>query len=304
MTHLLKLILAVGLWIATTWPVVAQPKDAPGYWKFVEMVRVEYPIEKVHKFYPVTFLFEGNKLTAVARALNGNDPKIIHTEEHQVWTWTAPPEILVPGEKFPMKFELKLERPKFDGPKVYIGGRIDAGFNPPKPRDAAVYHVGADTRTEKGEKGGLDPRDPFQGGTKFGPATYKRESFVAVPGRKNVFNVKEHPDQISFRVGGVIGNAREFNTIYEYRWVEGAVPGDRGGAAGDKLAGGGKVAPPTPGVVGKWEYRTVDFSIDVVFGPELIERLTELGNDGWELAGMVANTKSASVRMVFKRPRK
>lgn len=172
MSRLVVFVLAVGLSVAVGGYGVAQPKEAPGYWKFVEAVRAEYPVEKVHKFYPVAFEFEGSRLTAVAKALNGNDPKVVHTEEHQVWTWTAPPQILVPGEKLPMKFELKLDRPKFDKvPGMYIGGSLDAGFAPPKPTGNAVYHRGGDTRTEKGERGWLFPGE---GGKKFEPGTYTR----------------------------------------------------------------------------------------------------------------------------------
>ncbi|MBN9121614.1 MAG: DUF4177 domain-containing protein [Planctomycetes bacterium] len=303
MRRLIVFALVVGSVLATARPAPAQPKEAVGYWKFAEVVRVEYPVEKVHKLYPVTFTFEGAKLTAVAKALNGNNPKVVHTEEHQVWSWTAPPQVLVPGERFPMRFELKLDRPTFDrAVGFYIGGRINAGFQPPKPRDAAAYHVGADTRTEKGEPGGLDPRDPKQGGDKFAPSTYTRESFVVVPGRQNRFNAKEHPDQISFRVGGCVGNTREFNTIYEYRWVEGAPPADRGGAAGERP---GDKAPAAG--AGKWEYRVLDVPAEQAFGAALVQKLTDLGDEGWELvAALVPPAKDgpASVRLVFKRPKK
>lgn len=293
-------------------PVSAQSKESPGYWKFVEVVRVETPKEKVHRLYPAKLTFEGSKLTAVAKVLNGNNPQIAHTEELQEWSWTAPPQILVPGEKFPMKFELKLERPTFDaGAGFYIGGRINAGFLPPKPKDAAVYHVGADTRTEKGEKGGLDPRDPAQGGSKFAPATYRQESFVVVPARKNPTNVKEHPDQMSFRVGGLIGNSPEFNTIYEYKWMEGNAPEDRGPPAGE--------TPPekTPGsssgsdtASGKWEYKILDIPLNQTFDIEKFQKtLSELGDEGWELVSVYIpplppNTSPTDIRLILKRPKK
>ncbi|QDU24129.1 hypothetical protein [Urbifossiella limnaea] len=301
MSRLFVFTLAVGLSLAVGGDGVAQPKEPPGYWKFVEAVRVEYPIEMVHKLYPVAFEFEGSKLTAVAKALDGNNPKVIHTEEHQVWTWTAPPQILVPGEKIPMTFELKLERPKFDKvPGVYIGGSLDAGFAPPKPTGSAVYHRGGDTRTEKGERGVLWPG---AGGKTFEPGTYTKESTVAVPGRNNPWMVKEHPGQISFRVGGGVGNTRQFNTIYEYKWVEGVAPADRGGPAGDKSK------DKSPGAnVGRWEYRVLNLPLDQALGERLEGRLTELGNDGWELAGVIlppaAAGPQAAVRLVLKRPRR
>jgi hypothetical protein len=294
--------------LAIAAPAPSQPKETPGYWQFVEMTRVEYPVEKVHRVYPVAFAFDGNKLTAVAKALNGNDLKTVHTEEQQVWSWAAPPRILVPGEKFPMRFELKLDRTKFDkSPGFYIGGRMNAGFQPPKPQGAAAYHVGGDTRTEKGEPGGLDPREKSQGGALFASGTYSRDSFVTVPGRKNAFNVKEHPDQISFRVGGAIGNSREFNTIYEYKWVEGAPPADRGGAAGEKPAD-----KPTGGAgaaSGKWEYQVLDIPVDQALGERLIKRLAELGDAGWELTGVIVppttpNASPVSIRLILKRPKK
>jgi hypothetical protein len=287
----------------------AQPKESPGYWKFVELVRVEYPVEKVHKYYPVKYTFEGSTLTAVAKALDGNDPRIVHTEEGQVWSWTPPPQILVPGEKVPMKFELKLERPKFDTvPGIYIGGRMNAGFGPPRPKDAAAYRTGADTRTEKGETGGLDPRDKHQGGLKFAPATYTQESFVVVPGRKNPFNVKEHPDQISFRVGGVVGNTREFNTVYEYKWVDGEAPADRGGPGGETSTG--KTPGSSSGGVGaKWEYKVLDIPLRLATGNDLERKLAELGEEGWELTGVFIpplppNTSPTDIRFIFKRPKK
>ena len=306
-------------------PCSAQPKGEAGYWKFSEVVLVDYPEEKVHKFYPVTIRREGTRLTAIARALDGNNPKVVHTEEEQVWSWTAPPDILVPGERFPMKFELRLARPTFDAAKVYIGGWMNAGFGPPKPRDAAVYHVGADTRTENGEPGGLDVRDKRQGGPLFAPGQYKQESTVAVPGRGNPFNSKEHPDQISFRVGGVIGNTREFNTIYEYRWVAGAVPADRGGAAGEKPKppAGGTTPPGTPGQPdsGKpgtadngtssrsWEYRVLDLAPADVFSDDFEKKLIGWGEEGWELVSVLMpplppNTSPTSIRLIFKRPKR
>lgn len=306
-------------------PSVAQSSGEGGYWKFVEVVAVDYPEEKVHKIYPVTIRRDGTKLTAVARALNGNNPKVVHTEEEQVWSWTAPPDILVPGERFPMKFELRLARPTFDANKVYIGGHINAGFGPPKPRDAAVYHVGADTRTENGEPGGLDVRDKRQGGPLFVPGQYKQESTVAVPGRGNPFNSKALPDQISFRVGGAIGNTREFNTIYEYRWVQGAVPADRGGAAGEApkpptgVAGApGATGQPEAGKPGtdqagpgsrSWEYRVLDLSPAEIFSDAFEKKLAGWGEEGWELVSVLMpplppNTSPTSLRLVFKRPKR
>lgn len=301
---MLRLLLIVGIAgaCAAGNRTAGQPKAPDGYWKFVEVVRAEYPEEKVHKVYPVRFEFEGNKLTAVARALNGNNPKVVLTEERQVWSWTPPPHVLVPGEKFPMRFELKLDRPTFDkAAGFYIGGRMNAGFQPPKPRDAAVYRVGADTRTEKGEPGGLDPRDSFQAGPKFPPATYTRESFVVVPGRANPWVVKENPDRISFRVGGCIGSTREFNTIYEYEWVVGAPPADRGGPAGEKPA-----APTPGGTAGRWEYRVLDLPADQVFGGQFEKKLADLGGEGWELVSALVppNSSPLSVRLVLKRPKK
>lgn len=283
--------------------VFAQPKESPGYWKFVERVRVEYPAEKVHKLYPVTFAFEGSKLTAVAKALDGNNPKVVHTEEQQVWSWTPPRDILVPGEKISMKFELKLDRPTFDkGVGYYIGGSIDAGFMPPMPTGNAAYERGGDTRTEKGERGWLFPGE---GGKKFEPGSYTKESTIVVPGRKNPQNVKEHPDQISFRVGIGVGNTRQCNTIYEYKWMEGVPPADRGGPAGQAP----KDKPPSGAAVsGKWEYRVLDLTPAEVFGDKFERKLTDLGNEGWELASVVVpppqpNTSPTSVRLVFKRPR-
>lgn len=293
-------------------PAFAQTKDAEGYWKYVETVWVETPEEKVHKVYPVKFTIEGNKLTAIAKALNGNNLQVVNTEEVQEWTWTPPPQILVPGEKFPMKFELKLERPTFNSAVgFYIGGRINAGFLPPKPKDAAAFHVGADTRTEKGEKGGLDPRAADQGGAKFAPATYSIESFVAVPGRKNPTNVKEYPDQMSFRVGGVIGNTREFNTIYEYKWMDGPAPEDRGTPVGETPPG--KTPDSSSGTAtasGKWEYKILDIPLNQTYDTEKFQKtLADLGDEGWELVSIYIpplppNTSPTDIRLVFKRPKK
>jgi len=321
----------VALWGS---PLSAQTNPSEGYWKFVESVPFDYPEEKVHKLYPVTIRREGTKLTAVARALDGNNPKIVHTEEEQVWHWTPPPDILVPGERFAMKFELRLSRPKFDATRTYIGGWINAGFGPPKPRDAAVFHVGADARTEDGEPGGLDVRDKRQGGLLFTPGDYKQESTVAVPGRNHRFISKEYPDQISFRVGGVIGNTREYNTIYEYRWVTGAVPADRGGAAGEKPKppSGSTGQPASPGQSGagkpetgkpetgkpgtrdtgtasrSWEYRVLDLTPAELFSEDFEKRLANWGEEGWELVSVLTpplppNTSPTSLRLIFKRPK-
>lgn len=302
------LAVAVGSLLAA--PAAAQPKEAPGYWKFDEVVRVEYPKEKVHRLYPVEYAFDGGTLTAVAKALNGNDPKVVHTEERQAWSWTPPPAVLVPGEKVPMTLSVKIDRTKFDkAPGLYIGGGINAGFMPPKPTGAAAYHVGSDLRTEKGGPGGLSPRDADQGGPAFAPATYTRESVYVVPGRQTRFIVKDHPDRISFRVGGVVGSTREFNTIYEYKWVAGPPPADRGGPAGvtpkDKPAGGPAAGGPTGG--GRWEYRVLDLGLADVFGEGFERRLTDLGNDGWELVGVVSPPAAGgqqTVRLILKRPRR
>jgi hypothetical protein len=185
---------------------------------------------------------------------------------------------------------------------------MNAGFGPPKPKDAASYHVGADTQTEKGEKGGLDPRAANQGGLKFAPATYKQESFVVVPARKNPWIVKEHPDQISFRVGGVVGSTREFNTIYEYKWVGGETPTDRGGPAGETPKGK-TPGSSSGGVSAKWEYKVLDIPVRLANGNDLEKKLAELGEEGWELTGVLIpplppNTSPTDIRFIFKRPKK
>lgn len=299
MSRLFAFAVAAGLFVASGGPIPAQPKEPPGYWQFVEAVRVENPEEKQHKSYPAKFTWDGPKLTVVAKAL-GNDPKIVLTEEHQVWSWTPPPKILVPGEKLPMKLELKLDRPTFDKKAgFYLGGTVFAGFSPPKPKDSAIYHVNHQTVTEKGERGWLWPGE---NGKTFEPGTYTRESSVVIPARQNPQIVKEHPDQISFRVGGG-ANGRPFNVRYEYKWVEGAPPADRG-AAGEQP----KDKPPVAGA-GKWEYQVLDLAPADVFGKPFEKKLAELGGEGWELVSALIpplppNTSPTSVRLVFKRPKK
>lgn len=290
-------VAAAGLFVGTSGLTPAQPKAPPGYWQFVEVVRVEYPEEKRNKVYPAKFTWDGPKLTVVAKALSG-DLKVVLTEEHQVWSWTPPPQVLVPGEKLPMKLELKLDRPTFDrNARFYLGGTLFAGFSPPKPKDSAIYHVNHQTVTEKGDKGWLWPGE---NGKTYEPGTYTRESFVVVPARQNPLIVKELPDQISFRVGGG-ANGRGFNTIYEYKWVEGSPPADRGGPAGDKPKD-----KPSAVVGGKWEYRVLDIPLDEALGAKLEKRLADLGDEGWEVAGVIAapNSTPPSIRFVLKRTKK
>lgn len=292
--------LAVVLVVAT--PVFAQKKEEAGYWQFVEAVRVESPDEKVNKYYPAKFTWDGPTLTVVAKALDGKDPKVVITEELQVWSWTPPAQILVPGEKLSMKLELKLDRPVFDKKvRLYLGGTVFAGFSPPKPKDAAIFHVNHQTVTEKGEKGWLWPGE---NGATFEPGTYSKESTVVVPARVNPLVVKEHPDQISFRVGGG-ANGRQFNMRYEYKWVDGNPPKDRGGPAGEKPADkptGGSPVTQT----GTWEYRVVDVPLDEALGGKFEKRLTELGAEGWEVAGVIVppGNSPTAVRLVLKRPKK
>jgi hypothetical protein len=52
---------------------------------------------------------------------------------------------------------------------------------------------------------------------------------VLVP-RKGAYEDPKRPGRISFRAGGVYSFG--WNTRYEYVWVEGAPPADRGGPAG------------------------------------------------------------------------
>ncbi len=59
--------------------------------------------------------------------------------------------------------------------------------------------------------------------------------------------------------------------------------------------------PATPAAQQKWEYKVVD-SLELNQDGKLVENLNELGEQGWELSGVLsAAASTASERLIFKR---
>lgn len=65
--------------------------------------------------------------------------------------------------------------------------------------------------------------------------------------------------------------------------------------------------PPGTASSGKWEYRVLDLSADQVFGDQFQKKLTELGEDGWELVSVLTPPTpkggSPGARLVLKKPK-
>lgn len=57
----------------------------------------------------------------------------------------------------------------------------------------------------------------------------------------------------------------------------------------------------TKSPIGRWEYITVD-QVDRMKSDEIKMRFDELGEEGWELAGLVEYGAQHRARAVFKRP--
>jgi len=90
-----------------------------------------------------------------------------------------------------------------------------------------------------------------------------------------------------------------------------------GGTGGEKWSAvPGTTAKPvkpigmSPGTAssGKWEYRVLDLPTDQVFGDQLQKKLTELGEEGWEVISILnsptpKNSSPPTVRLVLKKPK-
>jgi hypothetical protein len=214
---------------------VAQDAEASnGYWKFYERVWVEPPLENRHPGYPVKLVPSGDQVTAFCRVPDPAHPSLSLLEEVHKWTWTSPPAVLVPGEKFPFRIQVEVQRPVNKLGNAQFSGGFDAGFGFPKPVGYDQYRQGGDTRKADGSRGNIHLGE-F--GRHYESGTYTAESFIVIP-PKGAYESKEYPGRISFRAGGSYSFG--WNTRYEYAWVDGAPPVDRGSAAG---AGGTTAAP-------------------------------------------------------------
>ena len=237
-----------------------QPK-APGYWKFVEAIWVEPPDREPSRghwaVYPVRLTPDGNSVTAICRVLDPARGSRTDVEEHHVWTWTPPPAVLVPGEWFPMRIELdaKLVFSRV-GPHEY-GARFDAGFGPSMPTTSGQYDSGGDTLVPGGGRGTLQRGGEFG---VHGQGHFTKDSFVLVP-RKGAYEDPKRPGRISFRAGGVYSFG--WNTRYEYVWMDGAPPADRGGPAGGAASHGTPVGQPMGGdpALGGWSWSAPGWTV-------------------------------------------
>jgi hypothetical protein len=176
--------------------------------------------------YPVKLTPDGNCVTAIGRVIDLAKGRRVDVEEHHTWTWTPPPAVLVPGEWFPMRIELdaKLVFSRV-GPYGY-GARFDAGFGPSMPTTSGQYDSGGDAQVPGGGRGTLQRGGEFG---VHGQGHFAKDSFVLVP-REGAYEDPKRPGRISFRAGGVYSFG--WNTRYEYVWMGGAPPADRGGPAG------------------------------------------------------------------------
>jgi len=214
---------------------VAQAAEASkGYWKFYERTWVESPEAKRHPGYPVKLVPNGDQVTAFCRVPDPANQSRSLLEEIHKWTWTSPPNVLVPGQKFPFRIEVEVQRPVNKLGKAQFNGGFDAGFGFPKPVTSDMYRSGGDTRKPDGSRGNIHLGE---GSRHYEPGIYTSESFIVVP-PKGAYTVKEHPGRISFRAGGSYSFG--WNTRYEYAWVEGTPPTEPGSAGGE----GGAKGPP------------------------------------------------------------
>ena len=206
---------------------VAQAAEASkGYWKFYERAWVELPVAERHPGYPVKLVVNGDQVTAFCRIPDPGHPSKSLLEEVHKWTWTSPPAALVPGEKFPFRIQVEVQRPVNKLGNAQFNGGFDAGFGFPKPVTSDQYRSGGDTRKADGSRGNIHLGE---GGKHYDPGTYTAESFIVVP-PKGAYEVKEHPGRISFRAGGTYSFG--WNTRYEYAWVDGTPPAERGSTGG------------------------------------------------------------------------
>ena len=239
--------------------VLAQGTAQPdGYWRFTERIWAEPPDTPTmrHPGYPVRLVFEGDSVTAYCRVPDPHKPSQSLLEEVHRWSWTPPPDILVPGEKIPMLIAVNVERPKPYG-NAQFGGNFDAGFGIAQPKDFEQWRNGGDTVTAEGTRGNLQLGEL---GRLYGPGTYSKASYIIVP-RKTAWQTPETQKQgvprISFRAGG--NYSFGFNTRYEYAWVQGTPPKDRSTAvSGAPVAPKAPpvdtgAAPPPPPALGDWE---------------------------------------------------
>jgi hypothetical protein len=252
------ILVAAALTVPLT--VLAQGTTRPdGYWRLTERIWAEPPDtpEMRHPGYPVRLVFEGEKVTAYCRVPDPHNYSQSLLEEVHRWSWTPPPDILVPGEKIPMLITVKVERPKPFG-QVQFNGNFDAGFGVAQPKGFDQWRYGGDTVTREGTRGNLQLGEL---GALYGPGTYSKESQILVP-RKTAWQTPETQQQgvprISFRAGG--NYSFGFNTRYEYAWVQGTPPKNRNAGGAVPVApntppvdtGAARPAQPPP-ALGEWE---------------------------------------------------
>jgi hypothetical protein len=254
-----RTVVLIAAALTVPFTALAQGAAQPdGYWRLTDRVWVEPPDTPTmrHPGYPVRLVFEGGSVTAYCRIPDPHKPSQSLLEEVHRWSWTPPPDILVPGEKIPMLIAVEVERPKPYG-NAQFGGNFDAGFGIAQPKDFEQWRYGGDTVTQEGTRGNLQLGEL---GRLYGPGTYSKASYIIVP-RKTAWQTPETMKQgvprISFRAGGKYSFS--FNTRYEYAWVQGTPPKDRSTAvSGAPVAPKAPpvdtgAAPHSPPVLGDWE---------------------------------------------------
>lgn len=252
---MLRMASVLALLIAVSMSAAVAETQADGYWQFTERVWVEVPEAKRHPGYPVKLEFSGSSITARCRIPHPHRYTESLLVEVHTWSWTPPPDILVPGEKIPMLITVDVQRPKPYG-KVFFGGNFDAGFGVSQPADHNMYRTGGDTVTKEGVRGNLQLGEFDR---MYGPGTYQKESYIVVPRRtawQTPKTEKEGTPRLSFRAGGWYSFG--YNVRYEYVWVSGRPPAGRShDVTGAPVAGGSPPPPPPPTVeptpIGDWE---------------------------------------------------
>lgn len=227
-------------------PVTASAQ-ASGYWEFVESFIDPYPpLEKRSKTLLAELKWAPRQLTTRVGNLvgaGGNIQKEPVAERTDVWTWTTPPRILVPGDKHAIRLSYSLIAMRGVGPE----STMSAGFVLAAPRDQEPYLVNNASSKSYGN-GVVGPNDFFRLFNTREPRTL--DGTVIVPKLGYADSGKSR--LVDFAVLIAPGQSFTRTINYRYKWVDGTPPpmDQRRGAVRDPSEGPESSATadtPTPG---------------------------------------------------------